>query len=54
VILPAGLGPLAPASSERLAKLRRYAASFRHEAWPEQPLPEDIDAAYFNVAPPDQ
>jgi len=53
-IRPAGFGPLAPAWPERVAKLRRYAASWRHEAWAEQPLPEDIDAAYFNAAPPDQ
>ncbi|WP_437678421.1 DUF2169 domain-containing protein [Sorangium sp. So ce131] len=49
-----GFGPIAPTRPERAAKLRRHAATFRHEAWAEQPLPEDIDAGYFNAAPPDQ
>ncbi|AUX40051.1 hypothetical protein SOCE26_014470 [Sorangium cellulosum] len=49
-----GFGPIAPSWPERAAKLRRHAATFRHDAWAEQPLPEDIDAGYFNAAPPDQ
>ncbi|WP_438035925.1 DUF2169 family type VI secretion system accessory protein [Sorangium sp. So ce204] len=53
-IPPAGLGPIAPAWPERSAHLGRHAAVFRHDRWAEQPLPADIDAAYFNVAPADQ
>lgn len=51
---PVGFGPVAPSWPDRTAKLRRHAATFRHDAWVERPLPEDIDTGYFNVAPPDQ
>ncbi|WP_437735367.1 DUF2169 domain-containing protein [Sorangium sp. So ce1335] len=51
---PAGFGPIAPSWPERMAKLRRHAATFGHDTWAERPLPEDIDTGYFNAAPPDQ
>lgn len=51
---PAGLGPLSPTWPERASALGQHAAGFRHAAWAECPLPDDIDVAYFNVAPPDQ
>ncbi|MCC6554754.1 MAG: DUF2169 domain-containing protein [Polyangiaceae bacterium] len=54
IVPPAGLGPLAPAWPERAAKLGRHGATWRSEAWAERPLPDEIDAAYFNAAPPDQ
>ncbi|WP_437518076.1 DUF2169 domain-containing protein [Sorangium sp. So ce1099] len=51
---PAGFGPLRPEWPGRAQRLRRHAAGWDHARWVERPLPEDIDAAYFNVAPPDQ
>jgi hypothetical protein len=51
---PVGYGPIAPSWPERALKLRQHVATFRHDAWAERPLPEDIDTGYFNVAPPDQ
>ncbi|UQA63160.1 DUF2169 family type VI secretion system accessory protein [Polyangium aurulentum] len=51
---PACFGPLAPHWPERAAKLRWHAPSWPHEAWNARPVPEDLDAAYFNAAPPDQ
>lgn len=53
-IPPIGFGPLAPVWPERLTKLRQYARLWRHEGWMHEPLPDDIDAAYFNAASPDQ
>ncbi|AUX20549.1 hypothetical protein SOCEGT47_010210 [Sorangium cellulosum] len=51
---PAGFGPIAPSWPGRVSRLRQHAATFRHDAWAEQPLPEDINPSYFNAAPPDQ
>ncbi|XYI03732.1 DUF2169 domain-containing protein [Sorangium sp. So ce1128] len=51
---PAGFGPIRPEWLGRAQRLRRHAAGWDHARWVERPLPEDIDAAYFNVAPPDQ
>lgn len=53
-IPPVGLGPLAPWWPSRLAKLHRHAPTWDRIHWPERPLPEDVDAAFFNAAPPDQ
>ena len=53
-IPPVGLGPIAPRWPERLAKLFRHAAAWDHRRWSDRPLPEDIDAAFFNAAPHDQ
>lgn len=53
-IPPAGLGPLAPEWPDRAQKLGRFAASWDHRNWRAHPLPDDIDAGYFNSAPPDQ
>jgi hypothetical protein len=50
---PIGFGPIAPTWPGRAEKLRARAATFRHEAWFEQPL-HDIDFSYFNAAPADQ
>lgn len=49
-----GLGPLAPTSPSRTALLGRHAATWDHQAWNTQPLPEDMDGAFFNTAPLDQ
>jgi len=52
--LLAGFGPIAPTSPERAGKLHHHAAGWDHHRWNELPLPDDIDAGYFNAAPPDQ
>lgn len=54
VIPPVGFGPVAPSWPERSTKLRWHAQTFAHDAWYTDPLPRDIDAAYFNAAPSDQ
>lgn len=51
---PAGMGPLAPTWPDRLKKLGRFAVSWDHRGWSAHPLPGDVDAGYFNSAPPDQ
>jgi hypothetical protein len=53
-ISPIGFGPIAAMWPARLAKLYQHAAAWDHRHWRRRPLPEDIDAAFFNVAPPDQ
>ncbi|WP_437830045.1 DUF2169 domain-containing protein [Sorangium sp. So ce1153] len=53
-IPPIGLGPIAPRWPGRLAKLFWHAGAWDFSRWNERPLPEHIDAAYFNVAPEDQ
>ncbi len=54
-VIPAvGFGPIAPSWPERSTKLRWHAQTFAHDAWYTDPLPRDIDAAYFNAAPSDQ
>jgi hypothetical protein len=49
-----GLGPIAPWWPPRLEKLYRHAHGWDHQRWHLRPLPQDIDAAYFNAAPADQ
>jgi len=51
---PVGFGPVAPAWPGRLAHLRGRAANWDPARWHERPLPDDLDAGYFNAAPPDQ
>ena len=53
-IQPVGFGPIAPTWPGRLHELRHHAASWDHARWHASPLSEDIDAGYFNAAPPDQ
>jgi hypothetical protein len=53
-LAPAGYGPVAPTWPDRLVKLHHHAPSWDHLRWSERPLPGDIDASYFNAAPPDQ
>lgn len=53
-IAPIGFGPLAPVWPERMTKLRHHARLWRHDGWMHEPMPEDVDASYFNAAPPDQ
>ena len=49
-----GFGPIAPQWPGRAAKLFSHAAGWDQRRWNERPLPEKLDAAFFNVAPPDQ
>jgi hypothetical protein len=51
---PVGFGPIAAWWPSRLEKLHRHAASFSHRGWALQPMPPDMDFAYFNAAPADQ
>ncbi len=53
-IAPIGYGPIAPSWPGRVAKLHRHAPGWDHLRWIQRPLPDDIDLAYFNAAPPDQ
>ncbi|WP_441288552.1 DUF2169 domain-containing protein [Sorangium sp. KYC3313] len=53
-IEPAGFGPIAPSWPGRAHKLGWHAATWSHAHWNERPLPNDIDAGYFNAAPLDQ
>jgi hypothetical protein len=50
----AGFGPVAPRWPGRRAKLGRHAGSFPPRRWQEELVPEDLDASFFNAAPPDQ
>jgi hypothetical protein len=43
-----------PPTSTRRLRTSHRAAGWDHRRWSEQPLPDDVDAAYFNAAPPDQ
>lgn len=54
VIPPIGFGPVAPSWPGRRGMLHWHAASWDHRTWVGRPLPADIDAAFFNAAPPDQ
>ncbi|WP_437738331.1 DUF2169 domain-containing protein [Sorangium sp. So ce1335] len=54
VIEPAGFGPIAPSWPARRSRLGRHAAAFASGEWQRSPLPPDLDASYFNAAPPDQ
>jgi hypothetical protein len=53
-IPPVGFGPIASQWPARRSLLGPLAASLLPRSWEEQPLPEDLDAAFFSVAPPDQ
>lgn len=50
----AALGPLAPTWPVRTAFLGRHASTWNHAMWNTQPVPEDIDGAFFNSASVDQ
>lgn len=51
---PAGFGPLAPNWPPRWEKLAHLAAGWDPESVGRAPLPDGLDLAFFNVAPPDQ
>jgi hypothetical protein len=50
----AGFGPIAPSWPLRRDRLGRHAAAWSLGALRQDPLPEDIDRAFFHVAPLDQ
>lgn len=52
--LPIGFGPIAPGWPERRNRLHGHATSFGGPGWNMAPLPEGVEAAYFNAAPYDQ
>ncbi|WP_437484888.1 DUF2169 domain-containing protein [Sorangium sp. So ce1014] len=54
IVPPVGFGPIAPKWPSRVACLQRHAAWWEPSRWYERPLPDDLDLAYFNAAPPDQ
>jgi hypothetical protein len=49
-----GFGPIAPTWPTRVEKLGRYAPSWTAATWSSQPVPDDLDPAYWNCAPRDQ
>ncbi len=49
-----GYGPISPSWPERVAKLGRLAGSFQLQAHRTQPLPRELNDAFFNCAPRDQ
>jgi hypothetical protein len=51
---PIGYGPIAASWPRRRERLGRHAGSWPRSPWNEQPVPEDIDRSFFNVAPRDQ
>ncbi len=54
VLTPVGFGPVAPRWPARVEKLYRHAAGWEPGSWSARPVPQDIDAGYFNAAPGDQ
>jgi hypothetical protein len=51
---PIGFGPIAPSWPTRRERLGHRAGTWPGARWMDEPLPSDIDAAYFNSAPRDQ
>jgi hypothetical protein len=54
VIDPVGYGPIAARWTSRRALLGRHQNTWNDGGWFNAPIPGDIDAAFFNVAPLDQ
>lgn len=54
VIPPVGFGPLAETWPVRSSRLGRYASTWSPNLLRKAPVPEDLDRAFFNAAPPDQ
>lgn len=54
IIPPIGFGPIASTWPGRVEKLGSCAALWSDATWRQTPIPEGFDAAYFNIAPPDQ
>lgn len=54
VFIPVCYGPIAPSWPGRTQWLGRLAGSFPTPGWSDRPLPEGLDPAFFQAAPPDQ
>lgn len=54
IIEPIGFGPVSANWPHRLSKLGRHAAQWSGSWGALNPVPDDIDPAFFNAAPPDQ
>lgn len=54
IIEPVGFGPIAPTWPARRSKLGHLAAGWLSAEWFRQPLPDDLEPTFFNIAPPDQ
>jgi hypothetical protein len=54
VIPPVCFGPIAPTWPQRAAKLNNSSPFWDYRTWSQRPLPEDVEAAFFNAAPMDQ
>jgi hypothetical protein len=53
-IEPVGFGPIAPTWPPRRDRVGRRGGVLSSRDIAQKPLPEDLEPAYFNVAPPDQ
>ncbi len=51
---PVGFGPIAPSWPSRREHIGHRAGDWPSPRWMDQPLPPDLDPAYFNAAPRDQ
>ncbi|XXT19366.1 DUF2169 domain-containing protein [Sorangium sp. So ce429] len=51
---PVCFAPIGPSWPGRAQRLGRLAGKFPQPGWEERPLPEGLDLAYFQAAPPDQ
>lgn len=52
--VPVCFGPIAMGWPERVRKLGRAAGELSQPGWEKRPLPESLDASYFQAAPRDQ
>jgi hypothetical protein len=53
-ILPVGFGPIAESWPGRSIRLGRHVSMWSSHSLAGTPLPDDLDRAFFNAAPPDQ
>lgn len=51
---PIAYGPIAASWPGRVDKVPPHVVGWSHRGWSARPLPEGLDPAYFNSAPPDQ
>jgi hypothetical protein len=51
---PVGFGPIAAVWPARIDRLGAHAETWRRGTFFGRPLPDDLDASFFNAAPPDQ
>lgn len=51
---PIGFAPISATWPTRASRIERLAGTFSSTQWPTRPMPEGLDYAYFQAAPPDQ